>query len=196
MTPSKFARELVWSARKERDTSPTCEPPNRSPKAAFNRLTGWSFGLDVYEHRDEKKFEKLPGDVVRVHYRLSAKLFPPGRSSTSPDWRNLGTIVAAIVHATGYPEDRPLPEPVLPLESTHPNSTMHWMWHADGSAVSEEVLKGTAAVLSALQAQEYEAAISKGLAVPIHSSGEKHERNAPCPCGSGKKFKKCHGAPN
>ncbi|MGC9999550.1 MAG: SEC-C metal-binding domain-containing protein [Bryobacteraceae bacterium] len=21
-------------------------------------------------------------------------------------------------------------------------------------------------------------------------------RNEPCPCGSGKKFKKCHGAPN
>ncbi|MCZ7631735.1 MAG: SEC-C metal-binding domain-containing protein [Microthrixaceae bacterium] len=25
-------------------------------------------------------------------------------------------------------------------------------------------------------------------------SGEKTPRNAPCPCGSGKKFKQCHGA--
>jgi preprotein translocase subunit SecA len=25
-------------------------------------------------------------------------------------------------------------------------------------------------------------------------SGDKVGRNAPCPCGSGKKYKKCHGA--
>jgi preprotein translocase subunit SecA len=24
----------------------------------------------------------------------------------------------------------------------------------------------------------------------------KVDRNAPCPCGSGKKYKKCHGAPS
>ncbi|MGH3607549.1 MAG: SEC-C metal-binding domain-containing protein [Pseudonocardiaceae bacterium] len=23
----------------------------------------------------------------------------------------------------------------------------------------------------------------------------RHARNAPCPCGSGKKYKRCHGAP-
>ena len=26
-------------------------------------------------------------------------------------------------------------------------------------------------------------------------AGEKVGRNDPCPCGSGKKYKKCHGAP-
>jgi preprotein translocase subunit SecA len=29
---------------------------------------------------------------------------------------------------------------------------------------------------------------------PQHRSGEKVGRNEPCPCGSGKKYKKCHGA--
>jgi preprotein translocase subunit SecA len=29
---------------------------------------------------------------------------------------------------------------------------------------------------------------------PVHRSTEKVGRNAPCPCGSGKKYKKCHGA--
>ena len=29
---------------------------------------------------------------------------------------------------------------------------------------------------------------------PVHRSTDKVGRNDPCPCGSGKKFKKCHGA--
>jgi preprotein translocase subunit SecA len=29
---------------------------------------------------------------------------------------------------------------------------------------------------------------------PIHNRGPKVGRNDPCPCGSGKKYKKCHGA--
>jgi uncharacterized protein YecA (UPF0149 family) len=28
----------------------------------------------------------------------------------------------------------------------------------------------------------------------VRREGEKVGRNAPCPCGSGKKYKKCHGA--
>ncbi len=28
---------------------------------------------------------------------------------------------------------------------------------------------------------------------PIHSDEQKIERNAPCPCGSGKKYKQCCG---
>ena len=30
---------------------------------------------------------------------------------------------------------------------------------------------------------------------PQLTSAKRPQRNAPCPCGSGKKFKKCHGAP-
>jgi preprotein translocase subunit SecA len=29
---------------------------------------------------------------------------------------------------------------------------------------------------------------------PVHRTSEKVGRNDPCPCGSGKKYKKCHGA--
>ncbi len=32
-----------------------------------------------------------------------------------------------------------------------------------------------------------------GSAQPVRNSGEKVGRNEPCPCGSGKKYKKCHG---
>jgi preprotein translocase subunit SecA len=30
---------------------------------------------------------------------------------------------------------------------------------------------------------------------PDRPGGKKVGRNQPCPCGSGKKFKNCHGAP-
>ncbi|MBI4398399.1 MAG: SEC-C domain-containing protein, partial [Candidatus Omnitrophica bacterium] len=29
---------------------------------------------------------------------------------------------------------------------------------------------------------------------PEHRAGPKVGRNEPCPCGSGKKYKKCHGS--
>ena len=35
----------------------------------------------------------------------------------------------------------------------------------------------------------------KASAQPARREGEKVGRNSPCPCGSGKKFKKCHGQP-
>ncbi len=35
---------------------------------------------------------------------------------------------------------------------------------------------------------------AKEAAAPVKRSGEKVGRNDPCPCGSGKKYKKCHGA--
>ena len=30
---------------------------------------------------------------------------------------------------------------------------------------------------------------------PVQREGRKVGRNKPCPCGSGKKYKKCHGSP-
>jgi preprotein translocase subunit SecA len=45
---------------------------------------------------------------------------------------------------------------------------------------------------------DYEEALASGEEVapeqkPFVRSGEKVGRNDPCPCGSGKKFKQCHG---
>ena len=39
-----------------------------------------------------------------------------------------------------------------------------------------------------------EAARSRGQQPVVKSEWDKTPRNAPCPCGSGKKFKLCHGA--
>lgn len=52
------------------------------------------------------------------------------------------------------------------------------------------------------QRQEQEVMLNKGAAgeeskaqQPLKREGDKVGRNAPCPCGSGKKYKKCHGRP-
>ena len=58
---------------------------------------------------------------------------------------------------------------------THPN---------DDGSVSEE---GAAAAGAAL------GAIAAGMAAPLAGEMPKVGRNDPCPCGSGKKYKHCHG---
>jgi uncharacterized protein YecA (UPF0149 family) len=37
-------------------------------------------------------------------------------------------------------------------------------------------------------------AIREAKVIPVISGQDKVGRNDPCPCGSGKKYKKCHGA--
>ena len=44
------------------------------------------------------------------------------------------------------------------------------------------------------KAQEMAEAAKEAQAQPIQRSTNKVGRNDPCPCGSGKKFKQCHGA--
>jgi preprotein translocase subunit SecA len=57
----------------------------------------------------------------------------------------------------------------------------------------------TSMVLSHVEIRQPEDADSRG-AAPANNAGNdataggKVSRNAPCPCGSGKKFKHCHGA--
>jgi len=46
------------------------------------------------------------------------------------------------------------------------------------------------------QAQALEGAVATATAAPVVRSGPKVGRNDPCPCGSGKKYKHCHGALN
>ncbi|MCX8072875.1 MAG: SEC-C metal-binding domain-containing protein [Candidatus Binatia bacterium] len=43
-------------------------------------------------------------------------------------------------------------------------------------------------------AQPVAAAPTRRAAAAVSAAGPKVGRNDPCPCGSGKKYKKCHGA--
>lgn len=178
---NEFATEVVRQALLVKSSSKNCESPEKF-KAVDARGNGWSIVLDAFEHPS-------PIDEAPVlHFHLSTKLNPPGRSSTADDWKTLGAIVRAITDATGYPSDKRL-DPILPLKNIHPNSAIHWVWHGDGSDVDEATLDGLAKAISMVQQEQIDQAVRDGLAEPLPKTG----RNEMCPCGSGRKFKKCHG---
>lgn len=187
-TTEEFASELVAAAQKHKDESPTCMPVRR-PEVEFAQHDGWSFGLNAHAHPVGDARPELPEAMI-WHYQMSAKLI--GDKSTEEDWRALGAIVAAVHEATGCPPELGPEEPLLPIESAHPKSTLIWLWHSDGSDVDEAVFNGTRRALIAMQATERKLAVTQGLAAPLERVG----RNETCPCGSGKKFKKCHGGAN
>ena len=74
------------------------------------------------------------------------------------------------------------------------------MREAEGELVDEEMRHAPVAMPSRRQANvnySYGAAASGGQDAKvetIHRSAPKVGRNDPCPCGSGKKYKKCHGS--
>ncbi len=58
----------------------------------------------------------------------------------------------------------------------------------------ESVGMGFGSATQSEEANPMAAAAERGKAKPFKRQGEKIGRNDPCPCGSGKKYKKCHGA--
>ncbi|MDQ4065551.1 MAG: SEC-C metal-binding domain-containing protein [Actinomycetota bacterium] len=48
---------------------------------------------------------------------------------------------------------------------------------------------------AAIDGQAHPPPESEGVAVVQQAQSSKIPRNAPCPCGSGKKYKQCHGRP-
>ena len=170
----EFARDLLEKARAKKQHSPTCMPVGVDPNiVSVGKCMGWSFCIDVYDH----EVGVVQPKIVE-HYKLSARLFPPGRSSTEEDWAALGRIISCF----GAP-----PEPLLPIEETHPNSSLMWLWHSDGSPVDTAVREGTARALAMLSAREQKTVFATA------AQSDKVGRNDDCPCGSGRKFKKCHG---
>lgn len=135
---------LIAKARAKAADSLTCLRPTTLVPVGEVAL-GWSFQVDMYRHDGTE------------HWGLSVKLFPFGRGSSERDWQVLGSMLALIVKSTGYPAERPMPEPLTPIETTHPNATLHWMWHADGSEVDPMILEMTAAILSAMTPRDPQA---------------------------------------
>lgn len=271
---------LVADARAKILDSPHC---GMAPSGVLARTltSGWSLLLGIFRHHGIE------------HWHLSAKLDPPGRSSSNDDWTTLGWIIARVTESSGTPQRLDDIQPLTPFESTHPNAVHHWAWHADGSSldpVAEKALRGILGAVSSarediasivcllervIDAEASLCAVSinalhadKNLAAGIRAlgaasgyakkhgfadvaesltdlrplfdhdvergcallrelrislrvrldaatdaaglprvpparlrthapmrTGPKVGRNAPCPCGSGKKYKKCCGAP-
>ena len=64
---------------------------------------------------------------------------------------------------------------------------------AAGEAKRQETVKITGAALEAIHSVDGGAKIGTNVDRTIRNEGPKIGRNDPCPCGSGKKYKNCHG---
>jgi preprotein translocase subunit SecA len=81
---------------------------------------------------------------------------------------------------------------MTPKLDERPPSQMQYNLSADGS-----LIPNTTPAAAALPVQsggiDRRPQNPTGPQMPVQNSGDKVGRNDPCPCGSGKKFKKCHG---
>ncbi len=91
-------------------------------------------------------------------------------------------------------------DPAKPVQAPAPKkeTPMHFLHPEAGSALKTMPLQGRGPGGMPME-DEYadDPLIHTGAAVPkapIHKTEDKPGRNDPCACGSGKKFKKCHGA--
>jgi preprotein translocase subunit SecA len=88
--------------------------------------------------------------------------------------------VGFLVRAQFQTEPAPIPEP------RRPAPTAMRFEHAAASALAE----GEAADESSGEPRQQSAQAAH---IPFVREGRKIGRNEPCPCGSGKKYKHCHG---
>ena len=67
--------------------------------------------------KEDPQYEKT-AEEMKDEWMFSAKLFPPGRSSTEADWKYLGMMVAAVVRSPKVPA----------TISNTPGGAHYWAW--------------------------------------------------------------------
>ena len=135
-------------------------------------------GLRAYGQRDplvEYKNEAytLFADLMdRIKAEIAGRIF---RATTSP--RAYQTFLGDLHRLA---------------QAQHPTAAPLAGGHAAARAPSES--RASASVADPGAEAAMNAALSASSAKPVVRDAPKTGRNDPCPCGSGKKFKKCHGA--
>jgi len=94
--------------------------------------------------------------------------------------------VQYVMHVQVVEEQRPAVKPIADLRYTAPDDPSQAAGAGPAAALATPAVGGEAAT-PAQQSDEPRQPVVKG-------EWEKTPRNAPCPCGSGKKYKVCHGA--
>ena len=80
-----------------------------------------------------------------------------------------------------------VPFPPLSKEQAAAEGVVSTWFVSEGESVRADQL------LAEVQVDKVAAAEPVAMAPVVKSDWDKTPRNAPCPCGSGKKFKLCHG---
>jgi preprotein translocase subunit SecA len=129
-----------------------------------------------------------PAPQVPAPAPAAAQPVEPAEPATDP--RMPRTPAAAPARTSGRhasPDPEPAPANVLPpaFRGTRPADLSYSGPAEDGSAV-----RSRAATRAARQGRGGDGSVGDGTAV-----GGRPSRNRPCPCGSGRKYKQCHGSP-
>lgn len=136
MNVSGFVEDMVTRATAHARKATKCsfgDAAGPIPGAVSGTLDPWSIKIDLLIH-----------DRIG-HWTLFALL--DASSSTERDWRLLGQITAAVIAATGYPQEVPRVEPLIPIAEVHPLTPLVWLWHSDGSAIDSVVVDSLKGVM-------------------------------------------------
>jgi hypothetical protein len=145
------------------------------------------------------------GEAAVFYATLVWAMFDRGQSGTLPrvTAQNLADADKIVGDALGKVEglaDKPVHDRTAPaLVATQPHiyAKLAELIAEDvkesamAPETAEAIIRPTQVVIEAFDAAM--AGRRKGEAQGTVTAGEKTGRNEPCPCGSGKKFKKCHG---
>ena len=152
--------------------------------------------LVAYKKESFDMFEammmKFQEDTVRFLFRMQI-LGPDGRPITVPPPQPRREVPAAPPVASaeqhlfpgngnGQPVLREAPQREVPIHTRAPQTTI--------DAIEKEFARKKQ---RELQAAQRAGGDGNGSQPTQRRTGEKVGRNDPCPCGSGKKYKKCHG---
>jgi preprotein translocase subunit SecA len=144
----------------------------------------------------EAMMAKFQEDTVRFLFRMQI-LGPDGRPINVPPLQPRGEVPAAPPVASaeqhlfagngnglpGLPGMHEAPQREIPIHTRAPQTTIDSLEKEFARKKQRE-----------LQAAQRAGADGNGSQPTQRRTGEKVGRNDPCPCGSGKKYKKCHGA--
>jgi preprotein translocase subunit SecA len=110
---------------------------------------------------------------------------------TEPDGAPVIDVEPAAAELTATPESQPQPQPRATAPTARRQPGLSAKGLDDGQSHSNQQLQYSAPTLDSAEAG------------PVSDdpntttvTGTEPARNAPCPCGSGKKYKRCHGAPS
>ncbi|HKD60958.1 MAG TPA: preprotein translocase subunit SecA [Terracidiphilus sp.] len=151
--------------------------------------------LVAYKRESFDMFEgmmtRFQEDTVRFLFRMQI-LGPDGRPINVPPPQPRREIPAAppvasaeqtVFARDGQPSLREAPQREIPIPTRAPQTTI--------DAIEKEFARKKQRELDAAQRA---GGSGNGSQPTQRRTGEKVGRNDPCPCGSGKKYKKCHGA--
>lgn len=135
------------------------------------------------------------------HVYLPVMMRDPDRSTPGNDWAN-GFLRGVSMRKDAWRtflDDDDRAGPMVPIfalaHEHHPDPTLRSYREPVSAELREELHQGAAAALIAMRRyfREQVAMARERARMPLRRNEPKVGRNDPCPCGSGRKYKQCHG---